>query len=249
MRFVPIESMKLGPMIIYIWGLFVALGIIAGIALAARRAKKRGVGLDQILNLSIIIILSGFLGARIVYFIINWDFYHDDLVEFFKVWHGGFAAYGGFLALPAVYFYAKIAKIYFRKIADIFAPAIFLSLFFGRIGCFLVNDHLGKMTNLPWAIDFGATPRHPIAAYYGLAAFLGCITLLVFDKKVKDKPAGVLAALALVFYGAGRFLIDFFARDYSDKNLAIYNEIFLLIIFALGISLMFFIYAKRSKKV
>jgi len=219
MNFTPIQTISLGVFKIQIWGLLVAAGIVAGTILAAKRAKDKKVKIDHILNLVIILIISGFIGARILYLLLNLDFYRFYPGAMFKVWEGGFAIYGG-IVLGAISFilYAKIKKLPLRKLIDIFAPAFFLTLSLSRIGCFLVNDHLGKVTEVPWAINFGALPRHPISAYYALSAALISGILLIYERYLKIKPEGILGALGMILYGMFRFLLDF-TRDYETAAL------------------------------
>ncbi|MBI4709404.1 MAG: prolipoprotein diacylglyceryl transferase [Candidatus Portnoybacteria bacterium] len=61
---------------------------------------------------------------------------------------------------------------------DALAPIVPLCMAIGRIGCLLINDHLGAITSLPWAIQWpDGYLRHPVALYLilfdlALAGFL-----------------------------------------------------------------------------
>jgi len=125
----------------------------------------------------------------------------------------------------------------FWKMADLVTPAVALGIGIGRIGCFLINDHLGAATSLPWGILWpDGISRHPVALYESLVGF-ALFAIFWFLQKRKesvipaklvpdrdwvagiqefgsrlfgrdDKP-GRLFLLFLISYSAIRFLLDF----------------------------------------
>ena len=126
--------------------------------------------------------------------------------------------YGGLIgALITGGLYLKKAKLNFLKTADILAPAIALGIFIGRIGCFLINDHQGAVTSLPWAIQWAdGSLRHPIALYLSLNGLILFFVLLKLRKKL-IKP-GQLFFIFLAWYAISRFFLDFLRA--SDTVLA-----------------------------
>jgi len=99
-------------------------------------------------------------------------------------------------------------RIFFLQIADIFTPAIALGIFISRIGCSLINDHQGAITNLPWAILWpdGAL-RHPVAGYLALNGLIMFLVLWFLRSRLK-KP-GQLFIIFLFWYCLSRFFLDF----------------------------------------
>ena len=126
----------------------------------------------------------------------------------FKVWQGGMAIYGGYIgAVVAGVVFAWRKKINFWKIADIIVFSLPLGLFVGRIGCFFIHDHLGKVTSVPWAVDYLGQGRHENAMYLSLN---GLILFLVFLwLKKKPRFRGFYTTFFMIWYGFVRFWLDF----------------------------------------
>ena len=104
---------------IYSFGLMLALSFLVGIYISAYRAKRFGVDPQNILDLSVYLILAGVLGSRLLYVLFHLDEY-NSFVDIFALWEGGATLYGGFLlAIFAAAFFAKKKNIDFVLIADI----------------------------------------------------------------------------------------------------------------------------------
>jgi len=91
-------------------------------------------------------------------------------MEVFSVTEGGITFYGGlFGGFLAFFLYFRIKKLstdLFWKTADLICLSLPLGIIVGRIGCFLLNDHQGRETNLPWGIIWpDGVVRHPVALY------------------------------------------------------------------------------------
>lgn len=232
------ETIGLGPVRLHIWGIFLALAFLAAYFVGAYLAKEKKIKTDHILNLIIIGLISSFIGSRIFYVIENWFDYKNDIWSVFKVWQGGMVFYGGFMAaFVCCYFYVKYKKLNFWKMADIVAIMLSLGLFVGRIGCFMIHDHLGVVMkhNWFWGINMGGgVIRHETALYESLLSLI-VFFILWFSRK-RSKVDGILFALFLIFYSLIRFFaVDFF-RDFVIRyyNLTVSQWISIMI-FCLGI--------------
>ena len=92
-----------------------------------------------------------------------------------------------------------------------------MGIFIGRIGCSLINDHQGAVTNLPWAILWpDQILRHPVAEYLALNGLIMFLVLWFLRNKIK-KP-GYLFIIFLVWHSISRFLLDF--TRVTDTSLA-----------------------------
>src|SRR5256885_13359618 len=77
------------------YGFMVALGLIAGLLVISRLAKRNGVDPDDAWNLGILVILSGIVGAKILLVMVDWQQYRSDLFSTMRaggVFSGGVAA-------------------------------------------------------------------------------------------------------------------------------------------------------------
>lgn len=217
------DQIILGPLTIYTWGLFLGLSFVIGLLVALAEAKRKNINRDLILNLGFIIFLSGLIGARLGYIIQFPGYYFTNPLEIIKLNQGGFALYGGFIGAVVfsliylkiyrlLYFSLKKERIEIGQIFDIFAPAIAIGIFIGRIGCALINDHQGIATSLPWGIQWpDGIIRHPIAIYLSLNSLLIFVILWYLRKRIKKE--GQLFFIFLSCYSLSIFLLSFLRAD------------------------------------
>lgn len=229
---------KLGWFNIYSFGFMLAVSFLVGIYVSSYRAKRFGLDPKHVLDLSVILILAGVVGSRLLYVVFHLDEY-DSFIDMFALWQGGATLYGGFLlAILATYLYAAKHNVGFLFLADVFAPALALGIMLTRVGCFLSGCCFGKPTGRPWGIVFppdsaaGAYARqvaahagdvahlHPTqlyASFYGLVIFA---VLMLAENRVTKRGAafGILVA----FYGVFRFTLDFF-RYYESNMRMLFN--------------------------
>ena len=142
---------QLGSLPIHTFGMMMGAGFLAGILYSLRQARRWGIDPEQIFNLSFWIMLSGVLGSRINYIIVDLaqkgvrsEFYKSPM-QLFAIWNGGLVWYGGMiLATFVVLYYARRYKMPVLRVFDVLAPGTFLGLAIGRFGCVSAGDDFGK---------------------------------------------------------------------------------------------------------
>ena len=93
------------------YGLIIGIGVMAGILLAARGAKKTGQNPDDYWDFAIYAIIFSIVGARLYYVIFSWDNYKNDLSSIIAIWQGGLAIYGAVIAaFLTLLVYTKVKK-------------------------------------------------------------------------------------------------------------------------------------------
>ncbi|MBI2141937.1 prolipoprotein diacylglyceryl transferase [Candidatus Woesearchaeota archaeon] len=208
------STIELGFLKLHVWGLFVALGFLAGIFLAAREAKRRKLDPEIIYDVAPWIILGSIIGARLVFLIENpWAV--AGFIDIISVWKGGMAFHGGFFgALIAGFIFVKKRKIHLWKYADAAAPSIAIGHAIGRVGCFVTGLHIGKETSVPWAVMYEGKLRHS-TPLYELIALLGIFAALMWLRKRKLAGSfdSFLFLAYVAMYSAVRFFIEFFRTD------------------------------------
>lgn len=203
------EGFYLGPAYIYTWGLTVAIGIVVAGLIAAKKAVKI-MPEDKFWNLLILLVLAIFLGARLFYILETWSYYAHNFSALFRLWEGGFSLFGGVIGgLSAGWLWGRKNKVDFLALGWIFTPAWLIGLFFGRVGCFLIHDHLGQPTDLPWGIFVQGAYRHEPALYEAVLVLL--IALGFWFWKTKNRK--LLFPASLILYSVGRFFLDFLRVD------------------------------------
>jgi len=216
--------LKIGPISIFTYGFFIAVGFLAGILLATKEAKRLGEDNEKIMDLCFYILVAAIIGSRLFYVATSPGMFLRDPVEILKIWNGGLVFYGGFIAaLVTGVVFLKVKNIPVWKTADIMAPSVALAHFFGRIGCFFAGCCYGKYCDLPWAVTFNhpdslaptGIPLHPTQLYEALGN-LAIFLFLFFFRKSK-KYDGQLFWLYVLIYGIMRSFIEIFRADFRGE--------------------------------
>lgn len=91
-------AFKLGPISVHWYGIFMALSFLVGAYYLLKMGKKIGLDEDFILNLAMIVIIAGVIGARLVFVLSNYPgWFISEPLNVLKVWEGGLAWHGGLL--------------------------------------------------------------------------------------------------------------------------------------------------------
>ena len=212
---------RIGPLTIHTYGVLLAIGFLLGIGLAVRQAKKQGMPENRIIDLGFYILLAAILGSRLMFILINADYFVSNPVAVFKIWEGGLVFYGGvLLAVPTAVWYVKKNDLGIWRTADIFAPSIAIGHAFGRLGCFFAGCCYGKTAaQLPWGVIFSdpecLAPTnvllHPTQLYESGGEFLNFLILFILQKHRSFK--GQISMTYLLLYSVLRFIVEFFRGD------------------------------------
>ncbi|MCK5084378.1 MAG: prolipoprotein diacylglyceryl transferase [Candidatus Pacebacteria bacterium] len=203
------QEINLGVITIQVWGLMAFLGFLVALFFSIKEGKKKGIDEENIWDVMIVSLVGIIIGSRIFYLIFNFEEF-TSLVDVFNIYNnGGFSFLGGaIVASVLIYIYSRIKKIDIYKLGDVLAPGAIVAIIITRLGCFLIYDHLGKVTSLPWGREYiDQTIRHPVALYH----LMSCIIVLYLIQHFKKKrlKKGVLVLLFVFFYSSSRFFIDF----------------------------------------
>ncbi len=212
MPYFSFDKIQIGPIILYVWGAFLALAFLYALFFVLGKAKKEGIDKELIISSFSWLIIGAIIGARLGYVLQFSDYYFSRPVEILKIWQGGMCFHGGlFGLLIAAVIYAKFAKVgsrLFLQIADLAVLAAPISIAIARIGCSLVNDHQGAETSLAWGIVWpDGTIRHPVAEYLIISALI--LYLILRFLRPKFKQPGQLFIAFLFLYSLSRFFLDF----------------------------------------
>ena len=212
---------KIGPLTLHTYGLFVAGAILAALWMGSRLAKAREIPPEKVMDLTFYAVLAGLAGARLFYVLLNPSLFRGDWLGILRVWEGGLVFYGGFIgALAAVLVYIRRHRLAGGTIFDILAVAAPLGHAIGRIGCFFAGCCHGKVCDLPWAVTFTdpmtlarpvGVPLHPTQLYEAFANLL--IFALLFTLYHRKKFAGRLFLVYVMVYGIARAIIEIFRGD------------------------------------
>lgn len=204
------NSFQIGPLTIYVWGLFVASGFIAAAYTAGRMAKKRGLEPKVIYDLTVWMMLAGIIGGRLGH-VLFYDFqtFWNDPASIFWIWEGGLSIYGGFFLSVAIgLWYLKKRKVDVFAYSDVVLFGMPVGLWIGRIGCFLIHDHPGTATDFALGVEYpDGIVRHDHGLYLSINGLLMAIVFFILAKK--ERPTGFYIGVFSVWYGVVRFTLDY----------------------------------------
>jgi phosphatidylglycerol:prolipoprotein diacylglycerol transferase len=142
---------RIGGLAVHTYGVFVALGFLAGIFIATREARRLGEDPEAVLDMAFWTIAAAIIGSRLFYVFVNWEQFSGHLLDVFKIWRGGLVFYGGLLAaVPVGLFYLRRHGLHPWVTADAVAPAIAIGQCLGRLGCFSAGCCFGRLAQPPW---------------------------------------------------------------------------------------------------
>lgn len=195
------------------YGVLIALGMLIGIALAVREAKRVGISEDDVLNIAIITIPVAIICARLYYVIFSWDYYSQNPSEIFNIRGGGLAIHGGLIGgILTGFIYAKVKKLDFFKTADAVMVGMPLAQAIGRWGNFINGEAHGGPTSLPWGIMVDGVKVHPTFLYESIWDF-GIFLFIMFYMRKKKTYEGEVIVSYITLYSIGRFFIEGLRTD------------------------------------
>ena len=244
-----IDLFSIGKFTIHGYGLMIAIGILCCVAMASYRAKKNGLDQEAIVDIGIYGVIGGFLGAKILYVIVEFKTFIKDPKT--VLGSEGFVVYGGIIAgfLTAIV-YCRIKKLYFLEYFDLAVASISMAQGFGRIGCFLAGCCYGRETEAWYGITFKNSPFAPnnialipTQLLSSAADFLHFFLLIYITKK--KKTDGIVVSSYLILYSIGRFLIEILRND-PRGNVSVLSTSQFISIFTLMIGIASVIWLRKK---
>lgn len=213
------------------YSLAILAGLLAGIVLAHREAKRLGENPDHVLNIAVLGVVFGLIGARLYHVIDLWSFYSQNPGQIFVLRAGGIGIFGAIAgAAFALALYVRWVnrragagrgqRIRAFRWFDIGAPAFLLGQAVGRWGNFFNKELYGPETTLPWGIPVGpnhhfpwdsgaAAYFHPLFLYESLLSLLGVIVLLWMGRRfARVLRQGDILFLYLIWYALERSALE-----------------------------------------
>lgn len=194
------------------YGILIALAILLATMIIMKRASRHDLTSDEVLDILIIAIPAGVIGARLYYVIFNWGYYRSDPLQIINFRGGGLAIHGGLiLGILAAFLVCRYKNIDFLDALDMTVPVIALAQAIGRWGNYFNSEAYGGPTDLPWAITVMGEKVHPTFLYESIWCFLLFFLLLWIDSR--RQFIGQVACLYGILYSLERFLVEGLRTD------------------------------------
>ncbi|MDD2377473.1 MAG: prolipoprotein diacylglyceryl transferase [Bacilli bacterium] len=245
--------LDLGVIRIYWYSAIMFIAILLGGSFTLRESKRFNVPENFMINLFFFMIPLAIIGARLYYVAFNWSYYSNNLIDIVKLWEGGLAIHGAIIVgLIWVIFYTKRYKVRTLRILDFMALGLIIGQAIGRWGNFFNGEAHGpeialetlQKFHLPEFIiegmNIGGVYYHPTFLYESIWCLIGFILLLII-KRYKYLKIGQLTSIYFIWYGIGRFLIEWLRTDslmIGDFKIA---QIVSLVMIVFGFIMMIFL--------
>ena len=143
---------------IYLYGLFIAFGFLLAGAYLYRRRDALALEKESVIDLFLLAVPCGLVGARIYYALFNFSDYFGPgkWLNIFMFREGGLAVYGGVIGgAIAFYIYSRKKKIPVGKFLDAAGFGLLIGQAVGRWGNFFNREAYGVATDMPWKMGLG----------------------------------------------------------------------------------------------
>ncbi|MBU0930114.1 MAG: prolipoprotein diacylglyceryl transferase [Nanoarchaeota archaeon] len=220
-------AFNLGPLTVRWYGILMFLGFVIGYFILKKLAKEKNINEKLIDDYFFYILIGTIVGARL-FEVLFYDplYYLSNPIKIFYIWEGGLASHGAIIIdILITIWFCKKNKIKFYDLADIVVIPFALGAAFIRIGNFINQELIGKVTDSIFGYKFDNYPdlRYPVQLFQSFTNFLLFIILYLS----RSLPSGYIFWLFLFLYSIFRFVTEFF-KDFPflyDLTLAQYLSI------------------------
>ena len=266
------SKFQIGPVTIRMYAVCILIGVCCAVWILTRRWKRAGGTFDQVLDLTLVTVPCGLVGARLYHCLSTPAMYFPPTgnpTSILKVWEGGMAIFGGIIGgALAAFLWCRHKRYPFALLLDCLAPGLLVAQAIGRLGNWFNQELYGKPTTLPWGLKLNeksdaighseicyqgtacpsGTLFHPTFLYEMIWNLIGAVLIVwignIYAKRLR---AGQLVALYMVWYGCGRSWIEEIRINYSTVILGLRTNTWTAILVALcGVAL--FLVLKRYGK-
>lgn len=222
---VTLAGVRIAP---HAYGTCMVAAWVAGVALGAYVAHRRGLPWKRVLGLLVASLAVGVLAARVFDLWIAWAYYAEDPSRILAADFSGFSLYGGLLGAGLVGFaLARRLDVPVWRLADAIVPGIAAGVVLMRFGCLLNGCCFGLPTDLPWGVVYPAgspvwvhqvgtgagglgglfagdvLPVHPTPVYEALAALVLAGLALALMRRLPDGAGFLVFAIGFTLFRLG----------------------------------------------
>lgn len=213
-------TLELGPINLNAYGLMIALGVIAAVRIAGKRAERINVATsDDLSSIALWVVPAGIIGGRAYHVLTDFEKFQGNWGDVIRVWQGGLGIWGAVtLGVIVGFWRAKKMNLDAWVLVGCSMPGVALAQGIGRWGNWFNQELFGRPTDLPWALQVSeatalkagfaeGTTFHPTFLYESIGCVVLAVALIALDKK--RRPArGLLLAWYVAGYTAIRFFVE-----------------------------------------
>ncbi|MDL2235108.1 prolipoprotein diacylglyceryl transferase [Christensenellaceae bacterium OttesenSCG-928-L17] len=244
-----IELFSIGSLSIKTYGFMMAVGVLSAVALCIYRGRKRGISEDLIMNIVLICLFAGLVGAKVFHYVGNLPAIIKDPSLLLNI-GSGFVVYGGIIfGILAGFLYCRKKKEPFLQMADFIIPAVPLAQGFGRLGCFFAGCCYGIETDAWYGVHFPTMAEGvrviPTQLLSSAGDFLIAAILLLLSRRKRFD--GQILVGYMLLYGVGRFFIEYLRND-PRGSVGIFSTSQFISLFVVSFGVAAFVFLRKKKR-
>lgn len=250
----------IGPIPVRAYALCILTGVFVAVWWSDRRYRARGGRPEVVLDVAIVAVPAGIVGARLYHVLSSPDDYfgpNGDLSRIPQTWLGGLGIWGGIAGgVLAGVLLLRHRGLRIAPLADAVAPALLVAQAIGRLGNWFNQELYGAPTTLPWGLQIDdahlpagsayppGTLFHPTFLYEALWNLVGAALLVWIGRRMRARSGvtgGRLMWAYLMIYTAGRVWIEMLRIDEAETvlglRLNVWTSIVIFLVGAIGLAL------------
>jgi phosphatidylglycerol:prolipoprotein diacylglycerol transferase len=231
------EPFHIGPIRIALYGVMVALGLLAAIVLGGRENQRIKLMTPELFEKVVLwTVLWGLITSRLFYVFTDLGRFSANPADIVKIWEGGLVFYGGPIGSAtylAYYFVLRRngpvegSKVSMRegwvrllRFFDLGAPYLALAHAFGRLGCLAAGCCYGAPHEGPFALHYPDNSpaylidgggRYPIPLAESGIEFM--VFLWLSHLRLRKQFHGHVMLHYVILYPSARFVLEMFRGD------------------------------------
>ena len=219
----PGEAFSVGGISVYWQGVLLAAAILVAILITRLETGRKQLPKDTTVDLCLVLIPSGILGARLWHVLANYAYYAGDFFGILRFWDGGLAIHGAVVfAALGLFVYALKTKIPLPRLLDALTPGLTAALaivlwndFFNQSGYGAEVVDAAQMW-FPLAVLIARTDTIHYAVFF--YEFLWCALtfgFVWFFVRKRERRDGGVFLWATLLYCAGHVVFNALRGAYA----------------------------------
>jgi len=204
------------------YSVLIVAGIAVAIWLAEQERKRISLPDDTVVDLALVVVPAGIIGARLYYVAMSWPAFAQDPLSVFRIWEGGIAIYGAVIGgAVGAFVYARKKRLPFLVLLDMIAPGLLLAQAIGRWGNYFNMEAYGPLVTdtrlqfFPLCVLIPSVSGYEwhAATFFYESIWNLCGFAALWRMRKKLPLRGMLTAWYFIIYGSGRFIIEQLRQD------------------------------------
>jgi prolipoprotein diacylglyceryltransferase len=211
-----LPTLQIGPLALQTPGLVIILGLWIGLTLAERISPEFKANPNVYFNLALTVMISGILGARLIYAARYLDVFKTTPLNLFSLNPGLTDPIGGIGAgIVAALIFINRKKMSIALTLSAFTPLFAVMMVALGLSQLASGDAYGIETSLPWGIEIWGAIRHPTQIYYSLTSL--AILIIIWSRytteTVTEKNSLKLFITFISLSASSRLFLDAFREN------------------------------------